>query len=161
MIEDNDDFDFNHEFSDEENEEFEKQRKEEERRLHEHPLYVQAKEIMAIVDTLMDTASEEAREMHESTLRESAMIVCAKLASGLMSDSYVICMQKASIIRDHAEYLRLSNHSLNYSESFDPKYVNLFREEMEKFRELFKLWAVEIHKMEPDFEDTDWGLFIK
>jgi len=161
MIDDDDDFDFNQEFSEEDNAEFERQRKEEERRLNEHPLFIQANEILNIVDALMDTADEDARERHAPLLRESAMIICAKLSSGLTSDSYVICMQKASIIRDHAEFLRLSNHSLDYSDNFDPNYVKLFREEMEKFRELFKLWAADIHKMIPDFEDNDWGLFVK
>lgn len=155
---DDDDFDFDEDFSDED---FEKQREEEEQKLKEHPLFIQAHEILHIVDVLMDTADEEAREMHAPLLKESALIICAKLSSVLTSNSYVICMQKAAIVRDHAEYLRLSNHMLDYSDSFDSKYVKMFREEMEKFRTLFKLWAAEIHKMEPDFEDTDWGLFVK
>jgi len=161
MIDDDDDFDFDQEFSEEDNKEFERQRKEEERKLNEHPLFVQANEILNIVDALMDTAEEDARHMHEALLKESAMIICAKLASGLTSESYVICMQKASIIRDHAEFLRLSNHTLEYCEGLDPNYIKMFREEMEKFRNLFKIWAAEIHKMIPDFEDENWGLFVK
>lgn len=162
MINDEDDFDFNPEFSDEENAEFEKQQKEEEHRLRTHPLFLQAKEVLHIVDTLLDTCSDEmVRKDFIGTLRDSATIILAKLSSGLKSESYVLCMQKASIIRDHAEYMRLSNHMLSHLKAFDPKYIKMFREEMEKFRELFKLWAAEIHQMEPDFEDEDWGLFVK
>jgi hypothetical protein len=46
------------------------------------------------------------------------------------------------------------------SEAFDEKYINMFREEMERFRELFKTWAIEIRDKENDFED-EWGLFLK
>jgi hypothetical protein len=164
MIDDEDDldFDFNAEFSDEENAEFEKEQKEEAHRLKTHPLFVQAKEVLHIVDVLLDTCQDEmVKKSFTETLGESATIILAKLSSGLTSKSYVQCMQKASIIRDHAEYMRLSNHMLSHLKAIDPKYIKLFREEMEKFRELFKLWASEIHKMEPDYEDEDWGLFIK
>ena len=88
------------------------------------------------------------------------MIILAKLASGLGSDDYVLSMQKASIIRDHAEYLRLSNHMLNSLGVFDKAYVKAFREEMERFRELFREWAQEIREQENDFND-EWGLFVK
>lgn len=162
MIDDEDDFDFNAEFSDEENAEFEKQQKEEEHRLRTHPLFVQANEVLHILDVMLDTSQdEEVKKSFTETLRDSATIIIAKLSSGLKSESYVQCMQKAAIIRDHAEYMRLSNHMLTHLKAFDPKYIKMFREEMEKFRELFKLWAAEIHKMEPDYEDEDWGLFVK
>lgn len=162
MIDDEDDFDFKGEFSDEENEDYEKQREEEEHKLNTHPLFVQANEVLQIVDVMLATSSDEmVKKEFTETLRDSATIIIVKLSSGLTSESYVQCMQKASIIRDHAEYMRLSNHMLSHLKAFDPKYIKMFREEMEKFRELFKLWAAEIHKMEPDFEDEDWGLFVK
>ncbi|WP_317897538.1 hypothetical protein [Aurantibacillus circumpalustris] len=129
--------------------------------MSKHPLYLQAHEILKILDTLMDTADEEAKERYAPTLLESATIICAKLSSGLVSESYVQCMQNASLVREHAEYLRLSNHLLNHSKCFDPEYIRLFRAEMEKFRELFKIWASQIHKMEPAYENTEWGLFVK
>lgn len=160
MIFDNDDDDFD--FGDlPDDGEFEKEMEREDRKIDSHPLYSQAKEIMTLVDVLLDTNDDENLRLHFGpTLKESAMIILAKLNSGLRSDSYVTAMQKASLIRDHAEYLRLSNHTLNSTKGFDPKYVKLFRQEMEKFRELFVLWALEIHKMSPDYED-EWGLFIK
>ncbi len=151
-----DDFDF----SEEENEELEREMQKEKEKLQKHPLLKQAKEVLAIVDTLLDTCSKEASERYGSTLRESAMIVVAKLHSGLASDNYLLCVQKAAIIREHGEYLRLSNHMLSASGAFDEKYVIMFRQEMETFRQLFKNWAKEIHQMENDLED-EWGLFLK
>jgi len=161
-IDDDDDLDFNQEFSDEENAEFEKQYAEEQKKLRRHPLFVQANEILKILKLMIDSAGESDEEsMYDSTLLESAMIIIPKLASGLTCNNYVIAMQSAAIIRDHAEYLRLSNHMLKERKGFDVHYVNLFREEMEKFRMLFKEWAAELHAMEVDYQDVEWGLFVK
>lgn len=160
MAFDDDDFDFE-DLSAEDNEDYEKQMKAEKEKLRKHPLLLQAKEILNIVDALLDTCNDPMQvDMYGGTLRESAMIVVAKLTSAIPSDHYLLCMQNAAIIRDHAEYLRLSNHMLNSSGGFDKKHLVMFREEMEKFRLLFIEWAKEIHNMENDFED-EWGLFGK
>lgn len=158
-FDDDDDFDFG-ELSDEEREEVERERKEQDERVNNHPLMLQAQEILQIVDALLGSTDSETIEIYGGTLRESTMMLVVKLSSALRADSYVICMQSAAIIRDHAEYLRLSNHMLADSEVFDEKYLTMFREEMEKFRELFKTWASEIKNMSSDFED-EWGLFLK
>ena len=155
-----DDFSYD-DLSEEEKRELDRQLEEEDRRVKNHPLNVQAREIKNMIDVLLDTCGdEEAREQYGSTMRDSAMIILAKLASGLSSDDYVLSMQKAALIRDHAEYLRLSNHMLDSAEVFDKAYVKAFRDEMEKFRELFREWAAEIREQTNDFED-EWGLFMK
>lgn len=154
---DNDDF----ELSPEENEELEKEMRKEREMLKKHPLLKQAKEILSVVDTLLDTCNDAAMgERYGATLRESAMILVVKLSSALISDNYLLCMQNAALIREHGEYLRLSNHMLNSSGAFDKKYVKMFRGEMENFRLLFKEWAKEIGNKENDVED-EWGLFLK
>jgi hypothetical protein len=154
---DDDDF----ELSPEEREELENEMREERKRLAKHPLLKQAKEILSMVDVLLDTCSDELiADQYGASLRESAMIVVVKLSSALNSDNYLLCMQNASLIREHGEYLRLSNHMLNSSGAFDKKYVSMFREEMESFRLLFREWTKEIHKLESDVDD-EWGLFLK
>jgi hypothetical protein len=159
---DDDNFNFSYDdLSEEEKNEFERQQQEEDERMNNHPLNVQAHEIMNMIDVLLDTCNDEnARDAYGRTMRDSATIILAKLASGLRSDDYVLSMQKASIVRDHAEYLRLSNHMLNSLEVFDKSYVKAFRQEMEKFRELFRDWAKEIHQQENEYQE-DWGLFVK
>jgi hypothetical protein len=136
----------------------------EERKWKNHPLYLKAEEIMQTVDVILDTLEDEdEREMLGSTLKESAMIIPAKLAGALGSDNYLVCMQNASIIRFHAEYLRLSNHSLKEFTKADKKYIKAFRTEIEEFREMFKAWVKtfnDIPKEEDDFED-EWGLFLR
>lgn len=122
---------------------------------------MQANEILSIVDALIDSCKEEeVGEMYGSTMRESAMIVLTKLSSVLRSNNYLLCMQNAALVREHGEYLRLSNHLLNHSDGFDKKYVAMFRQEMETFRLLFINWAKQIRKMENDVAD-EWGLFLK
>jgi hypothetical protein len=137
---------------------FEKRRK----RANEHPLRRQAKEILKVVSLLLEYANnEEEVEQYGSTLIESAHIINAKLAGALVSDSYIVCMQNAAIIRSHAEYIRLSNHSLTEMTNIDKKYISVLRSEMEKFRELFRDWAGEIRAMKEkdEFSEDDWGLF--
>src|SRR4051812_25410229 len=162
MSVDDENFNFSYDdLSEEEKREMERQQHEEDERLNNHPLNVQAHEIMNMIDVLLDTCNDEnARDAYGRTLRDSAVIIVAKLASGLSSDDYVLSMQKAAIVRDHAEYLRLSNHMLNSLEVFDKAYVKSFREEMEKFRELFRDWAKEIRSQENEYHD-EWGLFVK
>lgn len=160
-IDDDDDFEMNEEFSEEDMERAEKEMEEKERRTKKHPLYLQAKEVLNIVDVLYDLTKEGSmHQSHVATMRDSAMMVYVKVSSGLRMDDYVICMQNAAIIRDHAQYLRLSNHSLKAFKTFEKKYIDMFREEMEKFRKLFKIWAKEIHQMDQDVND-EWGLFVK
>ena len=49
---------------------------------------------------------------------------------------------------------------LNSLEVFDKAYVKSFRDEMERFRELFREWAKEIQAQENEYKD-EWGLFVK
>lgn len=154
MFED-DDFDFE-EFSDEENEEINKEIAENKRILKSHPLIIQSKVIYEVLNALIDSD-----DLFDTTLLDSIFTIQAKLHGAITSKSYVICMQNAAIIRYHAQYLLLSNNHLASTSKLDLQYIAVLREEMEKFRELFKLWAVEIHSMEPDFTDEDWGLFVK
>lgn len=158
----NDDFDDDFEDSDFDREAFERQRKEEDERLNSHPLFRQANEVLRLLDALLNAVGEQEEvEIYGTALRESAMTVVAKLAAGLQSESYVVCMQAAAIIREHAQTLLLANHLLTYTQATETEYIALFREEMETFRKLFKEWAAEINRMPVDFEDEEWGLFRK
>lgn len=99
-------------------------------------------------------------ESFTSSLTGAMMVLTAKLYAALHSDSYLVCMQNAAIIRSEAEYLRLSSHMLNSSNDYDRAYVAVFREDMEKFRALFAEWAKKIHSMDKDDIEDDWGLFL-
>ncbi len=155
-----DDFDFNEELSDEEREELDREMREEKEYVKNHPLNRQAKEVYEVVSAIVDSMSDEGREMVGGLMMDSAMMIRSKLAGALGSKSWLICMQNASIIRYHAEHLRLSKHSLARFTDTANDYGQLLRREMETFRELFREWTVEFRAYEDEFED-EWGLFVR
>lgn len=159
---DDDDFDMDDELSDEENEELEQEMERRRRSVKNHPLFKQAEEASHTLNTLLESGKqpEDHMESFTSSLTGAMMVLTAKLYAALHSDSYLVCMQNAAIIRNEAEYLRLSQHMLNSSEDYDRAYVAVFREDMEKFRALFADWAKEIRAMDKGGIEDEWGLFL-
>ncbi|MDI1355539.1 MAG: hypothetical protein PSX36_11500 [bacterium] len=158
---DDDDFEFNEEYSEEDMEEARKQAEAEDLETSKHPLFQQSKEVLNILDVICAVSGEdETYSAFLDTLRHAAEDMHVKVSATLMANTYVLCMQNAAIIRDNAQYLRLANHTLSAFEDLDPKYIEMFRSEMEKFRMLFRKWALEIRDMDNEFED-EWGLFVK
>lgn len=156
---DNNDFEFDNDDFDAE--EFAKEDSERTNKAKNHPLNLQVNELSNTLDVLLDNPKTENEMIKNQSdlIRESLMIVKAKLYSALRSNYYLVCMQNASIIRYHADYLLLSSHSLNSLKCYDKDHVAVFRNEMEVFQKLFKTWAKEIKEMDKeDFED-EWGLF--
>jgi hypothetical protein len=149
-----DDFEYN-------DEEAERDYREEEKRKRNHPLYKQSKEIIQVVKALVESFRDEGiKEMYGSTMTESAYIISAKLSGALSMNFYTGCMQNAAIIREHAEYLRIATSGLHMLAESHTEYIVVLREEMEKFRELFKEWVSEIREMD-DLMDDEWGLFVR
>ena len=113
---DDDEFEMdNEELSDEERNELSKEFEKERLALENHPLYRQANEVTDTLEILLNSSDSEDTlvETHSLILRDSIVLIKAKLYSSLKSDSYLVCMQNASIIREQAEYMRLSSHTLN------------------------------------------------
>lgn len=154
---------FNDDFDEDElnDEEADNAFQEEQQRKRNHPLYKQSKEIIQVVQSLIESIKDEGlKEMYGSTMIESAYIIGAKLSSALTTDMYTLAMQNAAIIRDHAEYIRISTSGLHMLDESHTEYIIVLREEMEKFRALFRKWVKEIQKLDDEIED-EWGLFIK
>lgn len=161
-MEEDDDFDFNFDdLSDEEKEEIEKQQQEERHALETSPIYIKAFEIYDTVNALVESLSDEDKEFYQSILLESSMMLAPKIAGAFGSNSWLICMQNASIIRYHAEYLHTSTSGLRLFTKAQKEYVQLFRTEMEEFRELFKEWVKTFDKLEKEEYVDEWGLFLR
>ncbi|CAN5115438.1 hypothetical protein BH09BAC5_BH09BAC5_22770 [soil metagenome] len=160
---DDDDDDFNFEnLSPEENEELDRQMREEEKRRVNHPMTKQAEEIYRVVTALVESIKDETeREMFGSTLLESCMIIPAKLAGAIGSESWLLSMQNAAIIRSHAEYILTATSGMKHQIEIDQVYVQLLRDEMLKFRDYFVEWAKEINQMEDEEYVDEWGLFLR
>lgn len=112
---------------------------------------------MAIVESL----PEEGKDMYESTLLESAYILAPKLAGAIGSESWLICMSNAALIRYHGDYLLSSTSGLKYFTNAEKDYVALMRKEMLEFQQLFKEWVIEFNKLEREEYEDEWGLFLR
>ena len=91
---------------------------------------------------------------------QSAMMMTAKLSGALGSESWLICMQSASLVRFYANDLLVASNGLKMFTETHADYIRHFRAEMEKFRDLFVAWTKEIHAMDPEEYVDEWGLFL-
>ena len=159
-----DDDDFNFDFEDltpEEQEELEREFRERQDKIKRHPLRIKGNEIYEVVSAFIESLSGDAKEMYASTLMESALIINGKLAGAMSGDHWLLCMQNASIIRYHAEYLHTSTSGLKAFTDADADYIKVLRTTMQEFRELFKEWVKTFDSFEKEDYEDEWGLFLR
>ena len=160
------DDDFNFDFDDltpEEKEELEEKERKRKAYVNSHPLFLKAKEILETVSALIESfPDEEMKEMYSSTLTESALMLAPKIAGAMGSDSWLISMQNAALIRYHAEYLLTSTSGIQlFFEDADKDYVQVLRDDMLEFRTLFNSWMREVRQLEEEEYTDEWGLFLR
>jgi hypothetical protein len=160
MEDDNDFFDFD-DLTPEEKEEMDREYREKNKRIKTSPVYKKAKEVLHTVTALLESLSEDDKEFYSSTLVESAMMLAPKIAGAMASESWLLSMQNAAIIRYHAAYLHTSTSGLKMFTSAQKEYVQVLRTEMEEFRELFNEWVKSFSKLENEDYTDEWGLFIR
>ena len=124
------------------------------------PVYKKAVEISHTVHALNACLKGRDKEMYAHHLSESSLLLAAKIAGAVASRSWLISMQNAAIVRYHAEWLLTATTGLKTMTKADKDYIKVLRTEMEEFRDLFNEWIKEIHKMEKDDYDDEWGVFI-
>lgn len=157
-----DDFEFDFDdLSPEEMEELAKERQEKNKQIRTSLIFKKAKEILNTVTALVESLSEKDREVYETSLIESALMLPPKIAGAMGSQSWQLSMQSASIVRYHAAYLHTSTSGLQMFTNAQIEYVQLLRNDMEEFRELFKKWVKSFEKLENEDYTDDWGLFIR
>jgi len=83
--------------------------------------------------------------------------VAVKIQSSESGNMYVIRMENASIIRKNAQSVKSSILTMMIEEVVEEAHGKVIREEIDRFRQLFKEWVNTFEKDE--FED-EWGLFI-
>ncbi|HWY12784.1 MAG TPA: hypothetical protein VN026_15730 [Bacteroidia bacterium] len=144
-------------FDDPDDDEFERLQK----RKKNLPVFKKALEIAHTVNALNVCLKGRDKEMYAHHLSESSLILGAKIAGAVGSGSWLIAMQNAAIVRYHAEWLLTATSGLKTMTKADKDYIKVLRNEMEEFRDLFNEWVKEIHKMDKDDFEDEWGLFIK
>lgn len=162
MDDDDDDFNFDFgELSPEEEERLEREYREKQEKMRNHPLTIKANEIYDVVSAFIESLDGDAKEMYASTLMESALIINGKIAGALGSESWLVCMQNASLIRYHAEYIHTSTSGLRAFAETDENYVQVLRTTMQEFRELFKEWVKTFGSLDREDYTDEWGLFLR
>ena len=128
-------------------------------------MYLQWNTVMTVLkaafESLIETAEGDmfTKEMLEDEIDmiiNDAYEVAVKIKSS-EAGLYTIRMENASIIRKNAQFIKISTNSFMLDGIMEPQHRQVVRDEIDKFRELFKIWVSTFEKDE--FED-EWGLFI-
>ena len=99
--------------------------------------------------------SKEMLEDHIAMLTGDAFEVAVKIRSS-ETGLYIIRMENAAIIRKNAQYIYISTNGFMQDGLMEPQHRQIIRDEIDQFRELFKIWVSTFKKDE--YED-EWGLF--
>lgn len=125
----------------------------------EIPIYKKAAEIFDTVKAITDVFPEDDENLLilKGQLLSDAMLIQAKLASGLFIKLYDKKMENATLIRKAARDLTVSYHSLKMFGFEEVDYYLMVRTQIEEFRLLFIEWVADF---KPQHYITDaWGLF--
>lgn len=128
-------------------------------------LYQQWQQVMIVLNGALDSMTVEKKEDgfspehwedYKAMILGDAFQVAVKIKS---SDAglYIIRMENASIIRKNAQFIKSSMLTMMAEEVIEEEYGKVIRDEIDKFRQLFRQWVSTFQKDE--YED-EWGLFI-
>jgi len=145
----------------EEQEEINREMNENEKLIKNHPLRKKAAQMEETIQTIMESMDEMEKEMFGYRLVESAMIIEAKICGALGTQNWLISMQNAAIIRQHGHDLLIAKHNLEAMTEVDRRYIDLFRNDVEEFQQLFKEWVKSFEKLEREEYEDEWGLFLR
>jgi hypothetical protein len=133
---------------------------EERRKLEALPIYKKALEILDLTEQIVDTFNDEdTARIHRQIMLEDAMIIPAKIAGAEAMDDYILKMENATVIKIHARSLLTQTSSAKYLDLQDERYLQLLRDEIEAFRQLFKEW-IQSFETGTTKEGDGWGLFV-
>jgi hypothetical protein len=150
-----------HEFGEEEGEEW----KPDDTKAACKAMYLQWGTVMTVLKAAFDSLHEPGEEDilnkammedHVSMIMDDAYQVAVKIKSS-EAGLYTIRMENAAIIRKNAQFIKISTNSFMLEGIMEPQHRQVIRDEIDNFRELFKVWVATFKKDE--FED-EWGLFI-
>ena len=127
-------------------------------------MYHQWQQVMTVLTGALesmktDTGEEgfpaEYWEDHKAMLLGDAYQVAVKIKSS-EAGLYMIRMENASIIRKNAQFISSSMLTMIAEEAIEEAHGMVIRDEINKFRKLFRHWVSTFERDE--FED-EWGLF--
>ncbi len=128
-------------------------------------MYEQWNQVMMVLKAAFDSLqassedalfNEEQLEDHKAMILADGYEVGAKIRSS-EAGLYIIRMENAAIIRTSAQFIKISTNSFIVDDIMEEQHRQIIRDEIDKFRELFKQWVASFEK--DDCED-EWGLFL-
>jgi hypothetical protein len=135
-------------------------------------LYQQWQQVMLVLNGALDTMKEETeeeevddkldefpkdyREDYKGMILGDAFQVAVKIKSSEVG-LYTIRMENASIIRKNAQFVKSSMLTMMAEGVIEEAHGRVIRDEIDKFRELFKTW---VGTFEKDEYEDEWGLFV-
>ena len=128
-------------------------------------MYKQWQQVMIVLNGALDSMVIEEKEDgfpadywedHKAMLLGDAFQIAVKIKSSEVG-LYTIRMENASIIRKNAQFIKSSMLTMMSEAVIEQAHGYVIRDEIDKFRELFKIWVATFQKDE--YED-EWGLFI-
>lgn len=143
-------------FDDEENEDPQKDKP---MRIYGRQLYKKAVDILNVTQTICDLMpDDEYEEMTKGLMLQNAMLIPAKIRGSLaVDDIYSIVMENAVIIKVNVCELKAQLWACDEIHGIEKKYIEVLREEIELFKEIFINWVTSFEK-DNDYPD-DWYLF--
>jgi hypothetical protein len=128
-------------------------------------MYMQWNHVMIVLNAALDSMKEpdeknsyskEHIEDMKAMLIGDGHEVAAKIRSS-EAGLYIIRMENAAIIRKNAQFIKISTNGFVLDDLMDEQHRLFIREEIDKFRALFKQWVASFKK---DECEDEWGLFI-
>ncbi|MBK8611141.1 MAG: hypothetical protein IPL84_14670 [Chitinophagaceae bacterium] len=128
-------------------------------------MYIQWNSVMTVIQAAFDSMpepedqdmlSKEMLEDHMEMITADAFEVAVKIKSSESGNLYIIRMENAAIIRKNAQFIKISTNHFIVDGIMDPQHRLLIREEIDRFKELYRVWVNSFVK--DDIED-EWGLF--
>ena len=129
-------------------------------------LYVQWQQVMIVLNGALDSMNSDTGEDsfipgywedYKGMVLGDAYQVAVKINSSEAGGIYIIRMENAAIIRKNAQFIKSSMLTMMAEGAIEKAHGEVIRNEIDKFRNLFKQWAETFQKDE--FED-EWGLFV-
>ena len=126
---------------------------------------MQWQQVMIVLNGALDSMIVEEKEDgfppdywedHKGMLLGDAYQVAVKIKSS-EAGLYIIRMENASIIRKNAQFIKSSMLTMMSEKVIEKAHGQIIRDEIDKFRELFKIWVSTFQK---DECEDEWGLFI-
>jgi len=123
------------------------------------PIYIKGRELAELAFKLADVIDDDNEDLAvtKEFMRSDAMLIPSNIARAEGAGIYDVRMESAAIIRKAAMELRLHCHALREFGFKEPAYLDLIREEVEEFRELFIDWVADFDPW--NYHIDRWGLF--